>query len=122
MSYSTEVISPSLLQKIDLNKKQPLFPNPDFNVVPSEWIEPVHVNEDKENVDATIQPPQAKRKKLTLAKTKSTGERFSETVSNEELDKMSRGFVPANTTKNTKWAIGVFKSWLESRNRRTGET
>ena len=35
---------------------------------------------------------------------------------------MSCGFVPANTAKNTKWAVGVFKSWLESRNQRTGET
>ncbi|MCG8624099.1 MAG: DUF3504 domain-containing protein, partial [Proteobacteria bacterium] len=68
------------------------------------------------------QPPQAKRKKLSLAKTKPTDERFSDTVSNEELEKRSCGFVPANTTKNTKWAIGVFKSWLEPRNCRTGET
>lgn len=97
-TYSREVVSPSLLQKIDLNKKQMLF-NPDFNLVPSEWFEPV-VNEDKENTGPTTQPPQAKRKKLSLAKT--SGERFSETVSNEELEKMSCGFVPANTAKNTK--------------------
>ena len=117
-TYSREVVSPSLLQKIDLNKKQMLF-NPDFNLVPSEWFGPV-VNEDKENTGATTQPPQAKRKKLSLAKT--SGERFSETVSDKELEKMSCGFVPANTAKNTKWAVGVFKSWLESRNKRTGET
>ena len=35
---------------------------------------------------------------------------------------MSQGFVPENTTKNTKWAINVFSSWLESRNHRTGES
>ena len=55
------------------------------------------VNQDKKNTGATVQPPQAKRKKLSLAKTKSTGEHFSDTVSNEELEKMSCGFVPANT-------------------------
>ena len=121
-TYSREVISSSLLQKMDLKKKRPLF-HPDFNLVPSEWMEPL-VNEDKENCGpgATVQPPQAKRKKLSLAKTSGPGEHFSETVSNEELEKMSCGFVPANTAKNTKWAVGVFKSWLESRNQRTGES
>ena len=74
------------------------------------------------NIGATVQSPQAKRKNLSLSKTKSDGERFSDTVSNEELEKMSCGFVPANATKNTKWAIGVLESWVESRNRCTGET
>ena len=80
------------------------------------------MNEDKENTDATVQQPQSKCKKLSLAKTKPINEHFSDTVSNEELEKMSCGFVPANTTKNTKWAIAVFKPWLQSRNCRTGET
>ena len=75
-TYSREVVSPSLLWKIDLNKKQMLF-HPDFNLVPSEWFEPV-VNKDKENTGATTQPPQAKCKKLSLAKTSS--ERFSDCV------------------------------------------
>ena len=53
-TYSREVISSSLLQKIDMNKKQPIF-HPDFSLVPSEWEEPL--NEDKENTVATVQPP-----------------------------------------------------------------
>ena len=35
---------------------------------------------------------------------------------------MSLGFVPQNTAKNTKWVTTVFSSWLESRNRCTGES
>ena len=35
---------------------------------------------------------------------------------------MSRDFVPENTAKNTKWVTTMFSSWLESRNRRTGES
>ena len=53
------------------------------------------VNKDKKNISATVQSPQAKRKKLSLFKIKSAGEGFSDTMS-----KMSCGFVPANTTKS----------------------
>ena len=35
---------------------------------------------------------------------------------------MSQGFVPENIAKNTKWAINVFSSWLESQNHRPGES
>ena len=29
-----------------------------------------------------------------------------------------KGFTPANTDKCTKWAVGVFSSWVEERNKR----
>ena len=73
----------------------------------------------KENSGSSDAAPPSKRKKLSLAKL--VKDCFSDTVSNEEL-KMSQGFVPENIAKNTKWAINVFSSWLESRNHRTGES
>lgn len=117
--YSRDVVSPSLLQRIALSNK-PL--NPNFDLGMNDWMDPPPniVLHNKENSDSTDAAPPSKRKKLSLAKP--IKERFSDTVSNEELDKMSLGFVPENTAKSTKWATNVFSSWLESRNHRTGES
>ena len=41
-----------------------------------------------------------------------------ELVSADELATLSVGFVPANTTANTKWALGNFNRWIEWRNER----
>ena len=45
-------------------------------------------------------------------------------VSSEQLETISKGFVPKNTEKNTKWAVSTFKQWIVSRNQRSavGET
>ena len=37
--------------------------------------------------------------------------------SKEQLDKMSKGFTPANTSKATQWALNVFSEWKEARNK-----
>ena len=39
--------------------------------------------------------------------------RFSEFVSDDELSKLSKGLIPKNTAKNTKWA---FEEWENARN------
>ena len=118
-NYSREVISPSLLKRINsIPLNRPL--NPNFDLGMGDWMDPPPNSAlcDKENSSA----PPAKRKKLSLAKPDRNKERFSETISQDELEKMSKGFVPDNTAKNTKWATTVFSAWLESRNCRTGES
>ena len=37
-------------------------------------------------------------------------------IDNEELQEMSKGFVPTNTSKNTKWGLNNFEAWKEERN------
>ena len=45
-------------------------------------------------------------------------------VSSEQLETISKGFVPQNTEKNTEWAVSTFKQWIVSRIQRSavGET
>ena len=42
--------------------------------------------------------------------------RFSEFVSDDELSTLSKGLVPANTSRNTKWALKTFEEWRNARN------
>ena len=42
-------------------------------------------------------------------------ESFSKPLSEEEMLRKSKGFTPANTTKNTDWALKVFREWQEQR-------
>ena len=108
-NYSREVVSPSLLKRIGSSNR---LLNPDFDLGMGDWMDPPPnaALGDKEN-SSNAAPP-FKCKKLSL--TKPDKERFSDTISKEELEKMSQGFVPENTAKNTKWAITMFSSWLES--------
>ena len=81
-----------------------------FRLGMSGWDES---DSDKENDDFR-QPPKKKR-----AKGK---ERFGGLIPSEELENMSKGSVPVNTEKNTKWALSTFREWISSRNTRcTGE-
>ena len=87
----------------------------------SEWLES---DNDEENSSPSDVFQPAKKRKLTKTlkplKPKDYGkERFSETVSEEQVAVLSKGFVPANTSKNTKWAVNVFEAWVQSRNSRT---
>ena len=54
------------------------------------------------------------------SKTSSTfepsSERFSTFVNDEELAILSKGMVPVNTDRNTKWALSNFFAWKEARN------
>ena len=40
--------------------------------------------------------------------------RFKSPVKKEELED---GYVPANTKKNTSWAVNIFEEWKENRNK-----
>ena len=43
--------------------------------------------------------------------------RFKSPVKKEELEDFSKGYVPANTKKNTSWAVNIFEEWKENRNK-----
>ena len=55
---------------------------------------------DKEN-----QPP--KRRRLSLSLTRN---RFKK-VTEEDVSRAKKGYVPSNTARNTKWAVANFESW-----------
>ena len=65
-------------------------------------------------------PPEPKRSKLSLAKKKplSPTTRFNTTVTKEEIEKSSKGCIPATTAKSTNWAVRTFLQWLKQRNER----
>ena len=105
-----EVISPGLLASINWNPEVPK----ELKIGMSEWLES---DNDKENSSSSNVFQPAKKCKLTktlkVSKPKDSGkERFSETVSEEQLAVLSKGFVPTNTSKNTKWAVNAFEAWV----------
>ena len=100
------VISPSLLARIegiDASKKVP----EQFKLGMSDWT---NSDSEKENNDDFQLP----KKRLKLSASSKGKERFTEMVLSEELETISKGFVPKNTEKNTKWAISTFKQWVVS--------
>ena len=52
----------------------------------------------------------------TSASTEYQKERF-DFASDQQLSELSKGLIPANTSKSTKWAIKTFESWSEARSR-----
>ena len=67
----------------------------------SDWTDS---DSEKENDD--FQPPKKHQKVPASLKGK---QRFTEMVSSEQLETISKGFVPKNTEKNMKWAVSTFK-------------
>ena len=114
--YSREVISPSLLKRfnsIPLNR--PL--NPKFDLGMSDWMD---LRQTLHSVTRrTPVLPQLSARSYHLQYPTETRSGFPKQFLRTNL---SRGFIPDNTAKNTEWATTVFSAWLESRNRRTGES
>ena len=66
--------------------------------------------------------PMVKKQKLSLQlqkekKVLSPSSRFNTTVSNEEVNKSSKGCIPKNTSCSTSWTVRVYKQWIEQRNK-----
>ena len=61
----------------------------------------------------TVSPlePVAKKLKLSLKKKS----RFSVPVKEQEMSKVCERYTPANTQKNTAWALRVFSDWVKQR-------
>ena len=63
---------------------------------------------------------QLRDKKLPLhlkKKVLSPSSRFNITVSDSEIEKSSKGYIPKNTSRSTSWAVRVFTQWIEQRNK-----
>ncbi len=82
----------------------------------SEWTDSAESVREKENNAADFQPPKKNLKKLPAPKGK---QRVCEMVLSEELESISKGFVPKNTEKNMKWALSTVKQWITSRTERS---
>ena len=60
--------------------------------------------------------PKPKRSKLSLAKMKalalSPTSQFNVTITEEDIDKSSKGCIPAGTVESTSWAVRTFQQWI----------
>ena len=106
------VISPSLLENIKFppsaSTKRRIKEN--FQLGMGEWTDSDDDSED-------FRP--LKRKPKAVQRESSTGTRFPEPTSEEELAKKSKGVIPKNTQKNDQWALTAFMDWMEQRNKRS---
>lgn len=117
--FDRAVVSPSLLQAIDINK--PL--NPAFDLGMSEWMitdeEEILVNErsidsgNKENSGSSSPSRKKPRPSLSLKK---KCERFSKPVTDKELEDAAKGVIPTNTKCANDWALRNLRAWTENRN------
>lgn len=74
--------------------------------------------------DKDFECPSPKRKKLSLSKGKkvlSPSSRFNTTVTEKQVNVLSKGCVPKNTARSTIWAVRVFKEWIDQRNKHSKE-
>ena len=61
-------------------------------------------------------PPAKKRKLMSLGKGKS--KRFASPLKEKDMKRLSEAPIPANTAKNTQWALRAFCEWRKERNKR----
>jgi len=59
-----------------------------------------------------------KKQKTDIGANRSTEERFSFDMDDEELKDMKGDWCPANTLKNNEWAMRNFETWRSARNKR----
>jgi len=100
---SEDLISASLLANTDFNRKV----LEQFRLWMSGWSD---CDSKKKNYD-NFEPPK-RYQKLKLPYSVKGKQRFTEMVSAEEMESISKGFIPQYTAKNTKWAVSTFGSGL----------
>ena len=63
--------------------------------------------------------PKPKRSKLSLAKKKalalSPTSRFNITVTEEDIDKLSKEYIPVGTVRSTNWAVCTFQQSIKQK-------
>ena len=97
---------------------------PDYTPIRSATVRDLMASVSIRDDMEAFQPPKNRRPglkgkpSLSISKKgkekKAVLERFGDT-SSEELAILSKGFVPPNTDKNTRWAMRVFQQWQEAR-------
>ena len=67
-----------------------------------------------------MEPPRKKGKRSKTSSPKSSS-RFASPVSSPTMRKICKGYVPPNTDKATTWAVRVFNSWRQERDKTSTE-
>ena len=67
-----------------------------------------------------LKEPRKKKLKRTYGKVVTQSKWFV-VASEEEMEQISKGFVPKNTKKTTNWAVKVFEQWRVQRNEATND-
>ena len=103
-----------------------------FNCCGTQPTEDCSINASDDAADDSqaniFETTKAKRPKLPLQLNKqkkkvlSPSSRFNITLSDAEIEKSAKGYIPKNTSQSTSWAVRVFTQWVEQRNKRTGNT
>lgn len=73
------------------------------------------MQQQEDSGDGVLRPP-TKKLKLSLGPS-----RFDKPKSVEEMQEISKGYIPANTAKSTAWGVKVFQVWRSERNQRVEE-
>ena len=103
-------MSPSLLENISEKRSKDTHKRMCLGM--GEWTESSS-GEEKENALPSRKPA----KKLKLSKKEPSGECWH-FISDDEQEDPGKKFVPKNTVASTKWALGNFNAWRQSRNKR----
>ena len=72
--------------------------------------------EGAQGVNVEPRPQLLQSEPLLPATSASENQRF-DFASDQQLSELSKGLIPANTSKSTKWAIKTFELWSEARNK-----
>ena len=72
--------------------------------------------EGAQGVNIEPRPQLLQSEPLLPATSASKNQRF-DFASDQQLSELSKGLIPANTSKSTKWAIKTFELWSEARNK-----
>jgi hypothetical protein len=65
--------------------------------------------------DPDFRSPKKKKRRISPNGPGSSSKRFCK-VSDDDMAKISKEFVPTNTKKNTDWAVSCFREWRSARN------
>ena len=71
--------------------------------------------ESKENIDPDVDDFKPLKRKRKKKNTVESWKCFKPPTDKEEIDVITKGYIPENTRKSTSWALKVFNEWTYSR-------
>ena len=72
------------------------------------WTVVLRLRMDKENIDPDSDFKPLKRKKVSKCE---PSKRFKTATSEEEINVITKGYIPNNTKRSTSWSVKVFNEW-----------